>query len=172
MQAVPPPARTAVLALLVWVVVLCPGSGSAAVAQSVEPRIDKDVLYLGALEGEGLTERDLNRGDIIAIFWASWSPRCRGIVERAAALEARWGQQARVITVNFQEDASTIRRFLGPAPAPVPVYLDLSGTFSRRHGVTTLPAMVFLRRGEGQYQGRLAEDADQRIAHFLETERK
>ncbi len=159
--------RWAVLGVLLCFVVPWPGSLEG---QVLEPRIVHQGEHLEAMEGAALTPADLNRRDTIAIFWATWSPRCQGIVSRAKALEARWGQQARVITVNFQEDPATIRRFLGAESQSPPVYLDTAGTFARRHGVTTLPALVIFRGGEAIYQDRLRADADRLLERFFPAE--
>lgn len=159
--------RWAMLGVLLAFVV--PWAGSLE-GQVLEPRIVHQGEHLEALEGAALTPADWKRRDTIAIFWASWSPRCREIVPRVQALEARWGQRAWVITINFQEDPATIRRFLGAESSLPPVYLDTAGTFARRHGVTTLPAVVLFREGEVIYQDRLRADVDQRIERFFAAE--
>jgi thiol-disulfide isomerase/thioredoxin len=159
--------RWAVLGVLLGFVALGP---SSLEGQVLEPRIVHQGEHLEALEGAALTPAEWKRRDTIAIFWASWSPRCREIVPRVQALEARWGQQAWVITVNFQEDPATIRNFLGVESSPPPVYLDTAGTFARRHGVTTLPTLVLFRGGEAIYQDRLRADTDRRLARFFPAE--
>lgn len=126
-------------------------------------------LRLPALDGGGeLQESRLTSGDAtILIFWASWSPRCRDIVERSNAIADRWQDKARVVTVNFQEAPAEVRRFLRGQSARVPVYLDEEGRFAKKHSVTTLPSLLVYAGGELVYQGRLPADADRVIGEAL-----
>jgi thiol-disulfide isomerase/thioredoxin len=121
------------------------------------------------LAGSGgeLTSAELGRGKSVIVVWAGWSPRCRDIVERANRLDARWRNEARVVTVNFQEDPSAIEAFLRGKGLVPPVYLDRDGEFSKSLAVTSLPGLVVVRDGEVRYQGRLPADADAAIAEAL-----
>jgi len=122
---------------------------------------------LPGLRGGALTSADLDRGSHVIVVWASWSPRCRDIVERANAIADRWGSGARVVTVVFQEDAAAVEKFLQGKSLQAPTYLDSDGEFSKAHAVTSLPGLVVLRDGEARYQGRLPTDADSTIADAL-----
>lgn len=122
---------------------------------------------LPGLRGGSLTSADLDRGSHVIVVWASWSPRCRDIVERANAVAERWGGQARVVTVVFQEDAAAVEKFLEGKSLRAPTYLDSDGEFSKAHAVTSLPGLVVLRDGEARYQGRLPNDPDSTIADAL-----
>jgi thiol-disulfide isomerase/thioredoxin len=157
-------------ALVVLVVLVSLLTAFASSGQPLEPQVPAGEIYLEALEGAPLTARELGRRDTVAIFWASWSPRCRNIGARVDALETRWGREVRVITINFQEDASTIRTFLPAARGGWPVYLDSEGTFARRHHVASLPALVIFRDGEAVYQGGLGDEVDRVIARQLAGE--
>jgi thiol-disulfide isomerase/thioredoxin len=159
--------RRLVLPLIFLLSATTPGFQAAVQDRPLEPRIASGEVFLEALNGAALTEADLARDDVLAVFWASWSPRCRDLEGQIHSLRERWGKRARIIAINFQEDESTIRRFLGPDADLLPIYLDLSGAFARDHGVTTLPALVIFHHGEGLYQGRLTDDTDRRIARVL-----
>ena len=124
-------------------------------------------VRLPGLRGGALTSADLGQGATVLVVWASWSPRCRDIVERVNALAASWGGKARVATVNFQEDPATIEAFLGSRQLSVPVYLDRDGEFSKAHAVTTLPGLVVFRDGAVRYQGKLPPDADGAVRDAL-----
>src|SRR6185295_17372165 len=89
--------------MLATVLVLAAG----AVASSAQ-----EGTRLVGVRGEELTQSDLERGSTVLVVWASWSPRCRDIVERVNPLAERWGGKARVATVNFQEDRSAVDTFL------------------------------------------------------------
>ncbi len=115
-------------------------------------------VRLPGLQGGQLTEGDLAQGATVIVIWASWSPRGKDVVERVNAIERRWGNRARVVTVNFQEDRATVQEFLSGSNLAVPVYLDADGAFSKKHAVTTLPGLLVIRDGSVAYRGRLPDD--------------
>ena len=113
---------------------------------------------LPGLDGGSLTETDLAEGFTIIVVWASWSPRSRDIGERVAELESRWGERARVITVNFQETAEEAREFARKQRLRVPVYLDREAAFAKRHAVTSLPYLLVVGNGKTEFAGRLPSE--------------
>lgn len=130
------------------------------------PALAQD-LTLPGLRGGQLRESDLARGETIVIVWASWSPRGRDIVERVNAIQGRWGNRARVVTVNFQEDRATIEKFLQGRRLSAPVFLDTDGAFSKKHAVTSLPGLLIFKDGETAYRAKLPDDPDAVIGQIL-----
>lgn len=124
-------------------------------------------VRLPGLQGGQLTDANLAQGATILVVWASWSPKCRDIVDRVNAVQRRWGQTARVVTVNFQEDRDTVQQFLAGKRLSVPVYLDLDGAFSKKNSVTTLPGLLVVRDGTTAYRGRLPDNPDAVIGEIL-----
>jgi thiol-disulfide isomerase/thioredoxin len=124
-------------------------------------------IRLQGLSGGQLTEADLGQGATIVVVWASWSPRCRDIVDRVNAIQGRWGNRARVVTVDFQEDRGAVQSFLSGKNLSVPVYLDTDGAFSKKHAVTTLPGLLVIRDGNVAYRGKLPDDADRVLSEIL-----
>lgn len=118
------------------------------------------------LDGRRLEAGEFGRGRVVAVFMATWSPRCRDVVSRVAAIERKWGDQARVVLIDFQEDAATVREFLD-GKAPVPVYLDPDGAFSKEHSITFLPGLLVLKDGAVAFRGRLGNDPDGILAQLL-----
>lgn len=110
---------------------------------------------------------ELLQGNVIVIVWASWSPRCRDIVERSNAVVDRWGDRARVLSVVFQEDPETVERFLAGKRSRVPIFLDRDGAFSKRHTVTHLPGLLIFRDGDTGFSGRLPNNPDSLIEQTL-----
>lgn len=104
---------------------------------------------LEGLDGTPLDNAVLERGTVLVVVWASWSPRCRDIVERINALTRRWSGEARIVTISFQEDADDVSAFLARHPRlEAPVYLDTRGAFAKKHEVTHLPGLLILRGGK------------------------
>jgi thiol-disulfide isomerase/thioredoxin len=132
------------------------------------PAMPQADVRLPGLDGGQLTGADLARGPVVILVWASWSPRCRDIVARANAVAAKWGGEARIVTVNFQEDVSTIREFLAGQKLSVPVFLDRDGAFSKAHAVTALPGLIVFRDGQARYTGKLPADLDATLHNLLD----
>ncbi len=135
---------------------------SLVVAAGVPPN-----LRLPGLRGGELTSGDLGRGAQIVVVWASWSPRCRDIVERVNAIDARFSARDRVVTIDFQEDAAKVEEFLRGSALRAPVFLDGDGGASKALAVTALPGLVVVRDGEIRYQGRLPGDVDALLDDLL-----
>lgn len=122
---------------------------------------------LEGLSGGQIQQRDLNQGAVIVVVWASWSPRGRDIVARTNQIADRWGGQARVIMVNFQEDKATVEGFVRGSQAKAPIYLDRDGAFSKNYSVTHLPGLLIFKDGVTAFSGKLPPDADSLIAQTL-----
>jgi thiol-disulfide isomerase/thioredoxin len=132
---------------------------AAVVAVSAAPARAQD-FRLPGLNGGQLSAGDLAQGTTILVVWASWSPKCRDIVDRVNAIHRAWGGRARVATVDFQEDRADVAGFLKGKSLSVPVYLDTDGSFSKSKAVTTLPGLLVIRDGKTAYRGRLPDDPD------------
>jgi thiol-disulfide isomerase/thioredoxin len=124
-------------------------------------------VELHGLNGGKLTEAALQSGVSIVVVWASWSPRCRDIVDRLNALDGRWGAQASVVSVNFQEERPAIEQFLAGQNLKVPVFIDGRGAFAKQYAVTTLPGLLIYKDGEVAYRGKLPNDTDALIGRIL-----
>lgn len=121
------------------------------------PAVAQDGSFsLPGVGGGQLTPADLAQGDAIVVVWASWSPKCRDIAGQVNAIAQRWGGRARVVTVNFQEDAAAAQR--GSQGMSAPVFLDRDGAFGKRYTVTNLPGLVVFRGGQAVYRGKLPGD--------------
>jgi thiol-disulfide isomerase/thioredoxin len=122
---------------------------------------------LTGLGGERLSEADLAQGTYIFVVWASWSPRSRDVVARVNPIAQRWGGQARIVTVNFQEDPAAVQTFLAGKGLSVPTFLDRDGSFSKQYAVATLPGLLILKNGQVAFRGKLPDDPDRVIGSIL-----
>lgn len=155
--------RTRFAALLAIALIVVGGFLALRLADAADER----GIVLTGLDGGQLREADLDRGAVVIVIWASWSPRCRNIVPQVNAIAQNWGSAARVLTVDFQEQEPTIRQFLGNQEMNAPTYLDSDGSFSKKYGVTTLPGLLIFRDGNTAYRGRLPRDPDSLIRESL-----
>jgi len=131
------------------------------------PAASQERIVLPGLDGGQLTAADLASGATILVIWASWSPRCRDIVPQVNALSAAWSSRARVATVVFQEEPEAVRKFLAGKGLRVSVYLDTTGSFSKKHAVTTLPGLLIFKDGKAEFRGRLPANPDPVIERIL-----
>ncbi len=113
---------------------------------------------LEGLRGGELSDPDVASGRYFLVVWASWSPRCREILERAHELAERQGARSQVVLVAFQEGRQEVERFLAGRKEPVPIYLDRDGSFARIFRIATLPGLVVIVDGEVRHQGRMPDD--------------
>ena len=154
-----PSARLGVTALLLGLAALAGFHGFSGAQEAS--------VSLACLGGARLNESDLSRGTTIVVVWASWSPRSRDIVERVQPLAGRWGERARVLTINFQEDQRAVDGFLNGRNMGAPICMDPDGAFSRKYNVATLPGLLVVKDGQVAYRGKLPADADRVIADLL-----
>lgn len=124
-------------------------------------------IHLVGLASERLGDAELAQGTVIAVVWATWSPRSRDIVERVKPLAGRWGPRARVVTVDFEEERPAIETFLAGRSLGAPVFLDSDGLFSKKYAIATLPGLLVLKEGKTIYHGKLPDDPDRLIADLL-----
>lgn len=122
---------------------------------------------LRGLHGERLTDADVSRGNVIVVVWASWSPRGRGIAERVNAIAQAWDGRARIVTVNFQEEAPAVQAYVTAHGLRPTVFLDADGAFSKRYAIATLPGLVVFHGGNAVFKGKLPDDAEATIASAL-----
>ena len=122
---------------------------------------------LREMRGGNLQAAGISDQDVIVIVWASWSPRCRDIVDRVNAVQQRWAGKARVVAMSFNEDRADVETFLGGKDLRAAVVLDQGGEFAKSHGITSLPGVVLLRGGKVVHAGKLPDDVDALLAsHF------
>lgn len=130
-----------------------------SIAAAGVPAVAQEEITLPALQGPALKSSQLGNGTHILVFFASWSPRCRTVVEQGESLAGRFGQRARVALVDFQEEPEAVREFLSDHSTRLPVYLDRDGELAKRYAVTSLPHLVVLRDGKTVVSSKFPEDA-------------
>lgn len=97
----------------------------------------------------GFTNADLASGEVAVVnFWASWCLPCVQEHPLLVALKERTG--VRLYGVNYKDQVSTARRFLGRYGNPfTAVGVDASGRTAIDWGVTGMPE-TFILNGKGE----------------------
>jgi thiol-disulfide isomerase/thioredoxin len=139
----------------------------ALVLAAAAPAAAQEFHLKGLGGGEDLAASDLAEGATIVVVWATWSRGQGDVAERVEGLSRRWGTQARVVAVNFQEDRETVERYLADKRVPAPVFLDEDGEFSKKYVITQLPGLVVLKDGKAAYRGKFPDDPDGVIGPIL-----
>lgn len=142
---------------------------AVAVALIAGPALTQGAeLRLPGLDRGELTEAELAQGTHIIVFWTSWAPRGRDVVERVNGLVDRWSERASVVTINFQEGESDVRSFLSDKPRlKAAVFLDEDGELSKRHHVNSAPWLLILKDGRTSFSEKLPRDPDAVVAQVL-----
>jgi thiol-disulfide isomerase/thioredoxin len=132
-------------------------AGKAAPALAL-PDLDGKVWRLAALQ----------RRVVLLNFWATWCEPCRAELPSLRALQDRHAADGLlVLTVNYQESAATVRRFLASAPSPLPVLLDADGQAAKAWTPRVFPTTVAIDRsgrprhvvvGEADWDGDAARE--------------
>jgi len=151
----------AALAALALALALAAAGACARSAEAQE-------IVLPALDDGQLREADLNRGSVIVVVWASWSPRGGDVVGKVNDIESRWGSRARVVTVNYQESRGEVESFLRGKGLRAPVYLDTEGEFSKKYSKPSLPVLLVFRDGDQPVRTALPDDPHPTIANALD----
>ncbi|MDP9046461.1 MAG: TlpA family protein disulfide reductase [Pseudomonadota bacterium] len=113
-------------------------AGKAVPALSL-PDLDDKLWTLAAFKGR----------PVILNFWATWCEPCRAEMPSLQALARREGRRGlAVLSVNYEESAAAIRRFLDTVPIALPILLDRDGEAAAAWTPRVFPTSVLIdRRG-------------------------
>lgn len=81
---------------------------------------------------------------VVINFWATWCAPCRREVPDFVALQEEWGDGARIVGVNLQEQGPTVANFAADYGINYPIALDLNGEVTRAYRLTGLPETFFV----------------------------
>jgi peroxiredoxin len=109
------------------------------------------------LHGKRWSLRRLRGKVVLVNFWATWCPPCRAEIPDLADLHKRFAAQGLVILAISDEDASTVRRFVGEYRMIYPVLIDPGGAIKGQFRVSGFPQTFVYNR-----QGRLVAHAPAR----------
>lgn len=134
-----------VLALAAIGIAILPGLKSQATVKYAEIGEPAPDFSLTSLDGKKVSLSQLKGRPVVVNFWAIWCPPCKlempaleGLSKDAAA------KGFSLLTVNQEEDKSTVENFLEDNGYTFPVVLDSSGDVSELYKVTGIPTTVFI----------------------------
>ena len=133
-------------------------------------------LSLTDLDGKTWALPSLHGSAVMLNFWATWCEPCREEMPSLQALARRHHADPMVVlTVNYQESESGIRRFLERVPLALPVLLDRDGAVTKAWTPRVFPTTVLVdRSGRPRHQvvGAVdwaGDEARQWVAELLAT---
>ena len=87
---------------------------------------------LTTLDGQSLRLSDLQGKTVLMNFWATWCPPCRQEMPEIVSASARYRDRGfTVVSVDEQEDAGTVSKWVTEFGMQFPVVLDTSGQVGR-----------------------------------------
>jgi thiol-disulfide isomerase/thioredoxin len=103
------------------------------------------------------------------VFWASWCGPCRKEAPGLARLATRLGTRARLVAVDWSDNAGDARTFVQHYGWRFPVLRDGDGTVGNRYGISGLPT-TFILDAQGRIVRQLrgpqtAADIEAALAH-------
>ncbi|WP_162247131.1 TlpA disulfide reductase family protein [Rhizobacter sp. Root404] len=105
-------------------------------------------LALTDLDGKAWSLAALKGRPVVLNFWASWCEPCRAEMPSLELLQTRHEKAGLVIlSVNYQEPAPKIKRFLETLPFSLPILLDREGEAAAAWTPRVFPTTVLIDRG-------------------------
>ncbi len=104
-------------------------------------------LALIDLDGKTWSLAAFKGRPVLLNFWASWCEPCRAEMPSLELLQTRYEKAGLVIlSINYQEPLSKIRRFLETLPFSLPILLDSDGEATAAWTPRVFPSTVLIDR--------------------------
>ena len=91
------------------------------------------------------------KGKIVFLnFWTTWCHECRNEIPYMEKLHRKLnGKDFAMISVNLQEPASRIKKFLNKYPLTFTIHLDTKGKIAQQFGIRAIPTTYILDKNGG-----------------------
>lgn len=99
---------------------------------------------LSNLSGGKVSLESLRGKPVFLNFWATWCPPCRSEMPDLQDMYLKYDGQVHFLTVNSQESANTVRKFMQENKYTFPVVLDKSGAVGTKYRITGIPTTLIL----------------------------
>jgi thiol-disulfide isomerase/thioredoxin len=100
------------------------------------------------LEGRPIAREDLAGRVVVAEFWATWCPPCRGTLAWLGELKARYGERLAVLAMAVESDEADVRKIVRELGSPLRWAMGTAEVARAFGDVTALPTLyVFDKDG-------------------------
>lgn len=138
--------KSILLSIMVLVFSLFSWNGLAAKGSKIP------LFELVSLDGEVLTQEDLEGKVTLFVFWASWCGVCRNELPKINQLNEKMaGKAFQIVAVGFRDSEENISRYvkMHPKHFSYPVYYDKEDQVSSQFGAMATPTLfLFDKKGE------------------------
>ena len=121
------------------------------------------------LEGKPVAREDLTGRVVVAEFWATWCPPCRGTLAWLGEVKKRYGDRVVVLAMAIESDEAEVRKVIAQLGVPLRWAIGTPEVARAFGDVTTLPTL-FVFDPEGRTSAvfygappKLHEDAEARL---------
>ena len=125
------------------------------------------------LEGKPVAREDLAGRVVVAEFWATWCPPCRGTLAWLGEVKKRYGDRVVVLAMAIESDEADVRKVIAGLGLPLRWAMGTPEVARAFGDVTTLPTLfVFDAQGRTSavFYGappRLHEEAEGKLAALV-----
>jgi thiol-disulfide isomerase/thioredoxin len=100
------------------------------------------------LDGRAIAREDLAGRVVVAEFWATWCPPCRGTLAWLGELKQRYGDRVVVLAMAVESDEADVRKLVAELGAPLRWAMGTADVARAFGDVTALPTLfVFGKDG-------------------------
>jgi thiol-disulfide isomerase/thioredoxin len=98
------------------------------------------------LDGRPLSRDDVAGRVVVAEFWATWCPPCRGTLSWLGKVKERYGDRVAVLAMAVESDEADVRRLVSELRAPLRWAMATPEAARAFGDVTTLPTLLVFDR--------------------------
>jgi len=127
------------------------------------------------LDGRAIAREDLAGRVVVAEFWATWCPPCRGTLGWLGELQKKYGDRLAIVALAVQSDEAQVRKLVGELNLPLTWAIGTPEIVRAYGDVSAVPTLlVFDRQGRAaaSYFGApptLHKEAETKLASLVKS---